>query len=275
MPKTLTETPSFDLNLVVPLGTDTMSNAAEVVEALAQKLGNRTQYLKPKADGAAQLAASNVFTGTTNTFNANVNANRIVCPLVSAIGDSGSGGGTGTLYAEYRVKTDGEFVYSTTRTRIINLSIAAGIASAAGGNGPYWNGSVSFFIPHTWQMSGTVTPGMVTVPLRLPIGATLLSADALINQDAANNIGLTIYKKAPNWTTPGAPTVTTIGTTARSAGTDWQKLSISGLTEVVANAAASYAIEIKFGPDTGPAISGANYFSALRVSISDPGPING
>lgn len=64
MPHILSETPTFDADITVPDGTDAMANAAEVVEALSQKLANRTEYLR---QNSPQLDADNVFTGD-NTF---------------------------------------------------------------------------------------------------------------------------------------------------------------------------------------------------------------
>lgn len=69
MAHTITETPSFDLNIVVPDGTDSRADAAEKVEDIAQKLANRTQFMKQTTDVAAKVNVSNTFTAP-NTFNA-------------------------------------------------------------------------------------------------------------------------------------------------------------------------------------------------------------
>jgi len=71
MAHTLTEVASFDPTVTVPDGTDSRANAAEVVQGIAQALANRTQYLKPRADDAAQLSAANTFT-QANTFSSTV-----------------------------------------------------------------------------------------------------------------------------------------------------------------------------------------------------------
>lgn len=67
MAHVLTEVAGFDANITVPDGTDSRVDAAEVVAAIAQKLANRSQYLKALADGAAQIAGDNTFTGN-NAF---------------------------------------------------------------------------------------------------------------------------------------------------------------------------------------------------------------
>jgi hypothetical protein len=50
MSKTLVETTTYDVDVDVPEGGDARSNAAEAVEALAQALANRTNYLKSRVD---------------------------------------------------------------------------------------------------------------------------------------------------------------------------------------------------------------------------------
>jgi len=67
MAHTIVETPSFDLNIVVPDGTDSRADAAEKVAAIAQKLANRTQSMKLVTDVAAKKNVSNTFTAP-NTF---------------------------------------------------------------------------------------------------------------------------------------------------------------------------------------------------------------
>lgn len=74
MAKILTEIPSFDPDITVPEGTDSRADAADVVEAMAQKLANRAQYLKGFTDSAALVDAANTFT-QINTFTANIVAN--------------------------------------------------------------------------------------------------------------------------------------------------------------------------------------------------------
>jgi hypothetical protein len=59
----LTETATFDTPITVPEGTDTHDLAAENVEDIAQRLANRTQWLKDRAENAAQLDEPNEFTG--------------------------------------------------------------------------------------------------------------------------------------------------------------------------------------------------------------------
>lgn len=46
MPKNLTETSNFDSPIVVPLGSDSHSTLAEYIEAIAQKLTNRSKWLQ-------------------------------------------------------------------------------------------------------------------------------------------------------------------------------------------------------------------------------------
>lgn len=68
MPKTLIEadlTDEFETSITVPDGDDDMDDAANVVEAIAQRAANRTRYLYNRT---AKLAAANLFTGQ-NTFN--------------------------------------------------------------------------------------------------------------------------------------------------------------------------------------------------------------
>jgi len=67
MAHTIAETPSFDLDIVVPDGTDSRADAAEKVAAIAQKLANRTQSMKLVTDVAAKKNVTNTFTAP-NTF---------------------------------------------------------------------------------------------------------------------------------------------------------------------------------------------------------------
>ena len=69
MAHVITETPTFTATITVPDGTDTMVDAAEKVAAIAQGLGDRCQYLKARADDAAQRGSANTFTAA-NTFSA-------------------------------------------------------------------------------------------------------------------------------------------------------------------------------------------------------------
>ncbi len=74
MAHVITETPTFTATVTVPDGTDSRVNAAEVVEAIAQALANRTRALKAVTDNAAIKNAANTFTAL-NTFNAGLVAN--------------------------------------------------------------------------------------------------------------------------------------------------------------------------------------------------------
>jgi hypothetical protein len=69
----LTEVATFDTPITVPEGTDTHDLAAENVEDIAQRLANRTRYLKERADNAAQLDEDNTFTGVPQSVDANNN----------------------------------------------------------------------------------------------------------------------------------------------------------------------------------------------------------
>lgn len=64
MPHALTELDDFTSPIVVPDGTDSRTNAAEVVEALAQGLANRTKAIN---EHVAWFDVANTFT-QTNTF---------------------------------------------------------------------------------------------------------------------------------------------------------------------------------------------------------------
>lgn len=68
MAKVITEQATFDPEVVVPEGMDSRDHAAEDVESIAQRLANRTQYLKPLADGAMLRDVDNTLNGN-NTFN--------------------------------------------------------------------------------------------------------------------------------------------------------------------------------------------------------------
>ncbi len=65
MAKILVETPTFDLAITVPEGIDSRADAADVVEAMAQKLANRSAFLKGYTDHAALLNSANTFTQIT------------------------------------------------------------------------------------------------------------------------------------------------------------------------------------------------------------------
>lgn len=70
MPSSLTEVATFDPTVTVPDGSDDMSNAAEVVQAIAQVLANRSRYLKSFTDNAAQTNVVDViFSGRVTSNN--------------------------------------------------------------------------------------------------------------------------------------------------------------------------------------------------------------
>lgn len=68
MPHNLTDADAFTSPVAVPDGTDSRNNAANVVEALAQVLANRTNYLNLRT---AKLAAANTFTAAPQTIDVN------------------------------------------------------------------------------------------------------------------------------------------------------------------------------------------------------------
>lgn len=66
MPVNITDASTFTSPVVAPAGSDSRNNAANVVEALAQALANRTRFNKDTIDAlslaAARLGSANVFT---------------------------------------------------------------------------------------------------------------------------------------------------------------------------------------------------------------------
>lgn len=140
----LTETPTFDADIVVPQGTDSRVNAAEVVAAIGQKLANRTSNLQQITNVAARKNVANVFTAA-NAFNAGVTANTATV--------------TGQLTVNGGIKaTDGTLELTSTvmATGIVNvagqLRANGGLAASDGEievvSELHANGSVYVNVPH-------------------------------------------------------------------------------------------------------------------------------
>jgi hypothetical protein len=82
----------------VPEGTDTHAIAAENVEDIAQRLANRTAYLKERADNAAQLDQDNTFTAAPQSVDSADNG----VALWETSSHAGGGAGPWKLILNYK-----------------------------------------------------------------------------------------------------------------------------------------------------------------------------
>jgi hypothetical protein len=94
----LTEAATFDTPITVPEGTDTHDLAAENVQDIAQRLANRTAYLKARADNAAQLNEDNTFTAAPQRVDSADNG----VALWESPGHAGGGIGPWKLVLDYK-----------------------------------------------------------------------------------------------------------------------------------------------------------------------------
>lgn len=268
MAHTLTETATFDTPITVPDGSDPGNNRAANVEAIAQKLANRTRSLKAVTDNAARRDLSNNFTGTNNTF-VNVLASG---DLSGALVRGDNVSSDGSVNAATNVVAGANFTYGSLVSTWRSIDISAGVG---GGQVVFlgMNGIAPF--QHYWGPSNPVGPsgGTVSIPLALPKGAVITSIKGMINQDAANDISMTVFKRTFNWTT-GTVTSTAIGPVVTAAGTGFKVLASNAGGETIDNLNNSYWAEFVFGLASATMSLSSGAFG-VRAEFNDPGPRNG
>jgi hypothetical protein len=110
MPHNLTDANLFTAPVVVPDGDDDHMLLAEYIAAIAQALANRTFYLKPLADGAAQRTGGNTISGDQLlTGVLQVTQQAINAPAVQAlvVATDAPNPGTNRWQWVFRIKTGG------------------------------------------------------------------------------------------------------------------------------------------------------------------------
>src|SRR4029077_4840405 len=275
MSHTLTETPTFDTPITVPDGADPGSNRAADVAAIAQKLANRTRSLKAVTDNAARRDQVNTFTQT----------NQFTAPNTTVVGLTATGDINGALLirgenvnanTKVQAGTDvvagGNFTYGSLVATWRSVDISVGVGGAQmvflgmGGLAPF---------QHYWGPSTPPgsTGGTVSVPLALPKGAVITSIKGMINQDAANDISMTVFKRTYNWTT-GTVTNTALGSVVTAGGTGFKVLASSAGGETIDNLNNSYWAEFVFGLASSSMSLSSGVFG-MRAEFNDPGPRNG
>jgi len=236
MAKILTESPSFDPDITVPEGTDSRADAAEVVEALTQKLTNRSAFLKTYTDHAAQVNAPNTFT-QLNTFTANI-------------------------VAAADVVTSGAFKYQTPPTITKAISVAQG-------GGSILHGQYQELSP------GAERVFVVSAPHGGTLGAVRIKLVAF-SGGAGSNVHYTVrlmQRHAIDFASTGVPTHTIVDSNAETltAGPN-----AANRTRSFGNLAVSkdetYEIALMCESDSGAGCTLRVF--ALDYSFVDPGPRN-
>lgn len=167
----LVEVATFTPTVTVPDGTDSRSNAAEVVQGIAQALANRTRALKAVTDSAAVKNQPNTFT-QANTFNALLRANNGIgaadgsVEIVDSLKIAGGVDITGDCWVHTPhlwLEEGVDIVYSTISPhaqpqRLVQLDISR--ARITSGN-PQWDDFGGF-----WYTTGSASK--LEVPIILP-----------------------------------------------------------------------------------------------------------
>jgi hypothetical protein len=98
MAKIIVETPSFDPDITVPEGTDSRVDAAEVVEAIAQKLANRSEFLRTYTDSAALVTIANTFQHAQTLLDQLISQHNVpLTPAIDVQKTAADGGGVWKL----------------------------------------------------------------------------------------------------------------------------------------------------------------------------------
>lgn len=276
MSYTLVEVVNFDTNIVVPEGTDDMHDAAEVIQALGQKLANRTRALKAVTDVAARLGVTNNGTITTGAGKDITSGGKLIATDdVNAgndlnVGDDAniggnlttggkvSSGGAIELPSVQRIKYVGA-LGENVRSRIVpygEATIQAGSASATISDGYLIAGGGG---------------ALIAVPIRVPNLATVTQVQVMHLQSGTATQMRLMRTIAPTWDT-GAPItdldaapLTSIVTDARL-GTDVIVTAVSASNFVVHNDTTTLWLALNIAND--------NAFIAARIVFLDPGPRN-
>lgn len=272
---------------IVPNLDADMTDAPEVIAALALKFGRRTRWafaqLQSLSPAFAALAANAVLKTPPGaalqsiagpvTVNGNLQVNGTIGSISNlVVGTDNSGHatvhGNVTLDGGVYLTDNAELItYSSTprpsRTKVIGASKGAGL----GGQG------VLLFRGTVWSADSNLVT--IAYPLELPLGAELLSVQAVVL--AANGAcRLRVWKQTMNWASPPANPAaignsTQLGGTASTTSTspNAQPIAVLMVTpyEVIANASTTYTIEVAID-----AVNDRSY--GVRVNYSDPGPRN-
>jgi hypothetical protein len=138
MPKIIVETPSFDPAITVPEGIDSRADAADVVEALTQHLGNRTQFLKGVTDHAARVDTTNTFQQSQTLLAQLISQHNVpLTPAIYVAKTAGDGGGVWKQIMRMQLGTSSGMDASIwTRADVANERLV--IATNAEWNGSAW-----------------------------------------------------------------------------------------------------------------------------------------
>jgi hypothetical protein len=251
MAHNLTEADVFTTPISVPDGTDTHNTAANVVDAIAQALANRTKHLN---DHAAFKDVANTFTAPQTIPNI---AGSLAIEVDLAVG--GAIGAIGDVYAGDDVIAHDEFQYESPvpiRTKYLPLFRSFGVCTFD-------------FVGSTGKVQFSAGGQVQIWPIELPKGATLASVQAIIDKAGTGSASLSVYRKQGyDWSTVPAvlPNDFQIGSTAAALGTGAHTLTVGSLTQIVDNNLIDlYAVVSSADADS---------VYGLRVTFTDPGPRN-
>lgn len=272
MPHNLTEADVFTTPISVPDGLDSRNTAADVVDAIAQALTNRTHYLNLHA---ARTNAANTFTepqivdddlSVTGDVNVDGDVTAENIHAVDAI-TAHTVDATADIYAGDDVIAEGEFQYGAVvaghlpiRTKILPLfdSFGNGVFDLAGS------------VPANTHHILLATNGDVHLwPISLPFGATVTRVELVMYKPGAgpNTTMRIVRKQGYDWTNPvtAMPNDAIISTTIVSTGGD-QMIDSGVLSQVIDNTQIQLFVTIT--AEAGDRVYG------IRVTFSDPGPRN-
>lgn len=296
MAKIISETPTFDLSIVVPEGGDSRVDAAEKVEAIAQKLANRSQFLKAITDVAARRNTTNTFTqantftqpitatsiaasGTvaaaaltssaTSTLNGLIVSNDLVVGDDIAVTDSVILGGllavggnaevSGDVFIDGSIRELGPIQTRSLRLALSNASIVQGgnaVRSASSGG----NDII--------LANGVGATGYARLAFQVPTGNKLRFLDFQVQQADAGAIACQVFaRNQGDWSvSPGAVTITPLGSPASTAVTgSLQTVTIDLGSHDVVNATESYIAEFIFLSG----VSNSNSLRDVRLRVDD------
>ena len=310
MAHNLTEGNTFANNgtLQVPEGTDDHHNLSSYIEFIAQTLADRSQYLKIRADGAAQLAGNNSFTGS-NSFPGGISGDIDISGGLDVNGDTTLGAdGTGNLQVNGTIGSTGNATVGTDGSGNLQVNGTAGITGVAAvgslvssasvqaaSSGRFLYGSsglagrtkrlnlaagvatslLQYFGAPGWAKSATSTIQYLHVPILLPHGAVLTAVTMLVKQTTAPIVFNLFRIAQSSWLGGTDNTSANVGSSNLSSS-DTTGVAVAvpitglGAGYTIDNVNNEYHLRAEWDNTTGT----ADAFIAAILTFTDPGPRN-
>lgn len=297
MPHVITETAVFTPTVTVPGGFDSRVDAAEVVEAIAQALANRTRFIKAITDHVARVDTVNTF-ALLQTFTTGIKSNGAV-DCDSTVHADGAIDTDATLHADGTVSSDGLIHAGGNLQADVNilgggnLTLVGGISAGDDVTIPgskrvlYTSGlaawrttvipltdgqsdDVSVFDPLNHWWTNVTGPSFVRFPIHLPSAALLINVTVVEQQVVTPNV-LGIVEYVIDFSTTPNPTPmvqnTIAGPTSGATNADPVVTAVTpGASHNINNASTEYAVTVTL--QTG------NRLMGIQLLWQDPGPRN-